>query len=408
MAIRAEEYWGAGRPDWSTVGPGALLASWRYATAAPGRDLRLDLLRGFCVFAMVVDHIGGTSWLYAVTGGNTSAVSAAEGFVFLSGLVMGIVYREKIARFGLRAATWAMLRRARTLYLLTVALTLIFAAMTTWTNLTLWVDRGNGLGIESWPELIVATLMLRYTWHGTDILALYTVLVAAAPLIFFLMAEGRTRWALAGSWGLWALHQCYPGYAQIPWPIQHGENLPVAAWQALFVTALAVGYHRPAIEAWLHDAFAPTTRAAVPRTAFTGTACAALVLAWIWGAESVAALTPGAVPGVGGLDPFDKVSLGPGRVMLFLLVAGTALAAAGYLWKPLQALFGWVLIPLGQASLYVYAMHLFLLLAAYNVPPYVGSTEAGLELHNSIGQIALVLLLWAMVRTRFLFRFVPR
>jgi OpgC protein len=408
MAIHAIELGRTWQPAGLVEALRALLASWRYATAAPGRDLRLDFLRGFCVFAMVVDHIGGTSWLYAVTGGNTAAVSAAEGFVFLSGLVMGIVYREKIARFGLRAATWAMLRRARTLYALTVSLTLILAAITAWTDLTLWVDRSNGLGIEAWPELIVATLTLRYTWHGTDILALYTVLVAAAPLIFFLMVEGRTGWALTGSWGLWVLHHAFPSYAQVPWPIQHAENFPIAAWQALFVTALAAGYHRPAIEAWLCRALAPTGQTVVPRAALAGAAGAALALGWVWGAGSVSALTPGAVPGMVGHDPFDKVSLGPGRVALFLLVAAAGLAAASYGWKPLHDLFGWALIPLGQASLYVYAMHLFLLLAAYNVPPYVGSTEPGWELHNSIGQIALVLMLWAMVRTRFLFRVVPR
>ena len=43
------------------------------------RDLRIDLLRGFCVFVMIVDHVGGeTSWLYALTGGNRLYVSAAE------------------------------------------------------------------------------------------------------------------------------------------------------------------------------------------------------------------------------------------------------------------------------------------------------------------------------------------
>ncbi|MGE3272240.1 MAG: OpgC domain-containing protein, partial [Chloroflexota bacterium] len=77
-----------------------LLLAMRYAGAPIGRDPRLDLLRGFCVFAMVVDHIGGTSWLYALTGGNTGPVTAAEGFVFLSGLVLGMVSRRRVVRDG--------------------------------------------------------------------------------------------------------------------------------------------------------------------------------------------------------------------------------------------------------------------------------------------------------------------
>src|SRR5437763_8634388 len=113
---------------------------------AEKRDLRIDLLRGFCVFAMIIDHIGGSSWLYGLTGGNRWLVSAAEGFVFLSGLTMGLVYREKLRCFGLRSAARAALRRAGTLYLLTVALTLIFTALARLTDLAVWADRALATG----------------------------------------------------------------------------------------------------------------------------------------------------------------------------------------------------------------------------------------------------------------------
>src|SRR3954453_10690364 len=94
----------------------SLLAACRYVAAPVGRDPRLDLLRGFCVFAMVVDHVGGASWLYALTGGNRGPVTAAEGFVLPSGLVLGIVSRQRLTRTGLRAAIRATLSRALTLY----------------------------------------------------------------------------------------------------------------------------------------------------------------------------------------------------------------------------------------------------------------------------------------------------
>ncbi|MBV9173234.1 MAG: OpgC domain-containing protein, partial [Chloroflexi bacterium] len=58
-----------------------------------GRDLRLDLLRGFAVLAMLIDHIGGQSPLYAVSGGDQFFTSAAEGFVAISGFLVGHVYR---------------------------------------------------------------------------------------------------------------------------------------------------------------------------------------------------------------------------------------------------------------------------------------------------------------------------
>src|SRR5437870_1965325 len=89
----------------------ARVRSWRYAE--PGRrDLRLDLLRGYCVVAMTVDHLDAPTWLYVMTGGNRFFVSAAEGFLFISGLVMGIVYRPIVAREGLGAAALKATKRA--------------------------------------------------------------------------------------------------------------------------------------------------------------------------------------------------------------------------------------------------------------------------------------------------------
>src|SRR5581483_5731853 len=136
-----------------------------------------DLLRGFCVFALIVDHIGGTSWLYAITGGNRGPVTAAEGFVFLSGLVLGIVSRKRLLPDGFLAAVRSTLARAWTLYRLTVALTLAFLALTVMTDLSLWVDRSLLGEVTSWPSVLIGVALVRFTWHGTNILALYTLLM---------------------------------------------------------------------------------------------------------------------------------------------------------------------------------------------------------------------------------------
>src|SRR5258708_23998985 len=147
---------------------GALLErvrTWSYhrtADVAIRCDLRLDLLRGFCIFAMVVDHFGGDSWLYAITGGNRFYVSAAEGFIFISGFVMGQAYRNKRDKSGLPAAMSEALRRARTLYLATVTLTLIFSVLYLDTDIALWTGRDFGLGIDSLQEIVVASLTLHY------------------------------------------------------------------------------------------------------------------------------------------------------------------------------------------------------------------------------------------------------
>src|SRR5689334_1908406 len=136
------------------------LSYYSSADCANRRDLRVDLLRGFCIFAMVVDHMGGDSWLYALTGGNRFYVSAAEGFIFISGFVMGTTYLGRTERVGLVGGMVDALKRARTLYLATVALTLIFSALYLYTDIVLWTGRDFGLGIETFDEIVVAALTL--------------------------------------------------------------------------------------------------------------------------------------------------------------------------------------------------------------------------------------------------------
>ena len=83
--------------------PRSITLDWSYA-ALDKRDLRLDLLRGFAVMVMVIDHFGGSSWLYLITGGNNFFVSGAEAFVFISGFVVGMVYGGIALKQGLKTA----------------------------------------------------------------------------------------------------------------------------------------------------------------------------------------------------------------------------------------------------------------------------------------------------------------
>jgi hypothetical protein len=394
---------------WSAVTALApLLASMRFVAAPLGRDPRLDLLRGYCVAAMVVDHIGGSSWLYALTGGNTGPVTAAEGFVFLSGLVLGIVSRRRIDRDGALAAFRATLARAWTLYALTVVLTLIFVGLTVGTELSIWVDRSLLGEISSPLDLFASVVLLRFTWHGTDILALYALLLAAAPLALLLLAGGHAWRLLAGSWGLWLLYQLAPERTVVPWPIEHATTFPFAAWQLLFVVALVVGYQREQLAAWLAPgAVRPETGRASRRLALGVAACGLLVLGAALGTESAHAMGR-TMPALQAIDLFDKSSLGIGRLAAFASMAVLVYAMLTRCWRPIERAVGWLLIPLGQASLYAYAVHLFVIVLAYNVPPYVGSDQPGWALHNTVGQLLLVLLIWAMVKRKLLFGLIPR
>jgi hypothetical protein len=377
-----------------------------YGTAdvADRRDLRVDLLRGFCIFAMVVDHFGGDSWLYAVTGGNRFYVSAAEGFIFISGFVMGQAYRSKRDRSGLPAAMGEALRRARTLYLATVALTLIFSVLYLYTDISLWTGRDFGLGIDSLQEIAVAALTLHYTYHGTDILAMYTLLLLAAPIMLLMLSLGEWHWLLALSWLWWLAYQFYPEEASLPWYIRHGENFPLAAWQVLFVTGHVLGFHRQVLSDWLHR----FRRLRVVAVAL-GLAATLALISLAWGAEN------GAQFGFFDIDPnvlnenFFKVPLRPWRLVAFLSVAIVAYTTATYLWVPIRRVIGWLMLPLGQRALYSYIVHFFLILLVYNLAPWFATLawEPSEAVFTPLLQSAVVLLLWLMVRKRVLFKIIP-
>src|SRR5688500_15929609 len=159
--------------------PRELLASiWGTYRAEGTRDLRFDFLRGFAVLAMVVDHIGGPSFLYAVTGGNKFYTSAAEAFIFISGLLVGVVYGRIAARDGFVAGMRKALERAGVLYLLTVGVTLPLLVLSEILDLP-WA---TGVQFTDPWALVIGILTLHRTYYLIDVMVLYTLLLAVAPL----------------------------------------------------------------------------------------------------------------------------------------------------------------------------------------------------------------------------------
>ena len=355
--------------------------AWRYEAAK--RDLRLDLLRGFAVLAMVADHIGGThSWLYAITGGDGFFVSAAEVFVFISGLLMGIISAGTIARQGLGTALMKTLQRAWTLYLLTISLTLTFVVL----SLQLDLRWGDAIVYRTWADLVMSVLTLHQTFYLTDILLLYTLLVLATVLVLTLLEHGHTRLVLTGSWGLWALWQLAPQHAQIPWPIADNYVFNFAAWQMLFFTAMVLGYHRQRLEQWV---ILGSERVLLT---LTGVSVVVAIGFYLTYAPPHATLEPSVVDSL-----FGKADLRVGRLLVFAGFFGFAFLLLTTAWKPIRSLFGWLLLPLGQDALSAYILHLFVVALAVKLRPWLIDDH---PMHNSLFQIAGIALIWAVIRLR--------
>ncbi|MDP8923727.1 MAG: OpgC domain-containing protein [Chloroflexota bacterium] len=343
----------------------AALDRWRYDDPAR-RDLRLDLLRGYAVFAMICDHVAGISWITPFTGANRFVASAAEAFVFVAGLLVGMVYGRRALRDGWLVAAEAVLHRATILYGATVGLTLLFVALFEFTDLRLWLDRAYGLGLTDPVELVVGTLTLHYTYHGTDILWLYVILFAFSPIVLLLLAVGRWWLVLAASWLLWLTYQFFPSQATIPWVATNVNYFPVAAWQVLFMNGILIGYYRGRV--------AGVLRRIPPGAWLIMFAVGLLSLVLIQRGYDTGRLAGwplvGRLAGELYVVLFDKPSLAPGRLVAFAIVAGFAYSLVTQFWAPIRRALGWLLVLLGTNALRAYGVHLLVIVLVYNVEPF--------------------------------------
>jgi enterochelin esterase-like enzyme len=366
------------------------------------RDLRLDFLRGFCALAMIIDHVGGASWLYALTGGNRFYTSAAEGFVFISGLVVGLVYRGFLEADGLGVALRRLMERAAQLYLVAVGLTLTFVPLSEMLSLP-WAQ---GIDLSDPAAFVVSVLTLHRTYYVVDIPLLYALLLAAAVPALVLLSQGRTTLVLGFSWVLWAAYQFFPDQADVPWQIAGNYAFHFSAWQVLFITAMVLGYHRERVAAAL---------AGVPRwpaLVVSGVVFAGLVQLYRLG-DAVWRRLPVEDPST--LDVteiivalFGKGDLRPGRIIAFAIVFIFLYLLVDRFWGLWNHTLGWLMLPLGQSALYAYSVHVVFVIAIALILswlPMLPGTERGLKTLHTLIQLALIGLTWLMIRWQV---FMPR
>jgi hypothetical protein len=374
----------------------AIVEDWHYPPQEK-RDLRLDLLRGFAVLVMVVDHFGGASWLYLITGNNSFFTSGAEAFVLISGMVVGIVYGGIAIKDGLRAAVVKALQRAWTLYKLTVVMTLVFAAISDIFQLP-WA---KGITLGDPITFTINVILIRQTYYLADIPLMYTLLMASAPIGLWLLYKNHARLLLISSFIIWVFFQFVNAEQIMIAPIVGNTTFHPAAWQLIFFWAMAFGYYRDAIYARL---------GVLPRWPFF--LFATMLFVWLLHLYS------SEIPVLKHLYPwvdiqsivnglFNKSTVAPGRILATIIVFQFAYLFCTFFWKPTWAVVGWFFLPLGQNSLYSYTMHVVIVGLFYVALPYLPGIQEMGPLNTAL-QLGVLFLLWWLVRRQFAFDIVPR
>jgi enterochelin esterase-like enzyme len=368
--------------------------------ASQGRDLRIDLLRGYFVLAMVIDHVRGMSPLYFLTGGNRFYTSAAEGFIFTSGLVAGLVYGRLIKRDGMASALMKLLNRALTLYLLTVGVTLLLLPLSE----ALYLPWAEGVNLSDPPAIIVSIFTLHRTYYLIDVMLLYTVLFIVVPLAFILMERGKTWTLLVISWLIWALYQVFPQFASFPWDISGNYLFALSAWQALFFTGLILGYHHNRL---------PTLNHRQGRLALVISGVLMALLLAVFFLIEVPTLVPAAQSAAQTAaapdfriwlqnDVFSKVDLRPGRFVASAITFTFMFLFVSVFWAQVRRAVGWLLLPLGQHALYAYTAHIVIaaMVAVALSPLHLASP--GPQWLNALIQAGSIACIFVLVRRQFL------
>ena len=401
---------------------GRFIPSWRYPNEHDPRDQRLDLFRGWIILTVVLTHTELTSPYSYISLNAIGAITGAEMFVLLSGIVLGMIYAPTVRKLGEWRTAVVMWKRARKQYLVAIAVVLIIFLVgllpfVDATAITTFTDRGtgengqqvqgqvydlyaNGPRLFDYPTPWYAVKQLLLLEMGPwvfNIMGLFVVLSLLLPPMMWLVRRGLWWVLLAISWAAFV----YSATSAPHWlPSQFEDVFPLLTWQIAFTHGLVIGHYRRQLTAALTSRWGK-----VGCTIFVLGYAGSLVYLWLGHAYGfVATPFPDTTYTYLYEHAYTRIFLQPGRLLDLVLMIVVAFAFLTTCWKPVNAIVGWFWTPLGAASLYVFIVHVFFVLAIANIPGLDrGSFWQGTVIHT-----VEILLIWLMVKKKFLFSVIPR
>jgi len=235
------------------------------AVSNTSRLWQLDALRGLMLVLMTLTHV--PTRLTQPMGQPFGFVSAAFGFVFISGMLVGRVHGKRLLSHGAAVVRAALFRRAALVYACHVGLLALLFFVLPHTGVV--PEKGPLPGmmwffqLEPWAASLGA-LALVHQPGLLDILPMYVVFLLVSPFILTALTKGYWRSVMAAMLGLWLFAQSglsaqwYDQFvADTGFPIIRGAtgSFDMSAWQLVWMLgliggwAMAQGWH-PHPERW--------------------------------------------------------------------------------------------------------------------------------------------------------------
>jgi len=316
----------------------------------------VDALRGAMLVLMTITHI--PTRFSNPLGQPFGFVSAAEGFVLLSGFVAGMVYTQRQLRDGNTEMRAAFFKRAFKLYLCQAALLVFLLSVIALVGVAIRQPAITDLVsffLDRPLTALFSGLLLLYNPPLLDILPMYVVFMILSPLL--LLHASRHGWTaiVFGSGLIWLATQfglSQAGYdalvrlTGLPVPFRETGAFEMLAWQFVWVVGLWIGSAQGANR--------PVQPTPFPRWTVRFALAYALVhLVW---RHAIGQAPFPADPQLSLL--YDKWQLGPLRVVNFMCLLLLAMHYGPTLVRRLPRIQ--VLELLGRASLPVFCAHLVL------------------------------------------------
>jgi len=329
----------------------------RSVLVKPRRDLRLDLFRGLANWLIFLGHIPDSALAWFTTR-NYGFSDGADLFVLISGYTATFVFGSMMMERGFVIGATRLLRRVWQLYVAHLLLFLVYLTAVHYIahgfdDLHL-MDQFNVAPLMNFPvETLSQGLILKFKPLNLDVLPLYIVLMAAFPVVLWLMLRWRNA-VMIGSLGLYLAARNYgvnlPSYPAGVWYFNP------FAWQLLFV-----------LGAWLALGGAAASRWLLSSRTLLVLSCGFLIFAFgMTLAERIPALRDYIPEDLAAIFiPNDKTNLGPYRIvhLASLMLIVVSLVPAD--WPGLSSRLLQPLIRCGQQSLSVFCVGLFLSFVAH-------------------------------------------
>jgi len=363
---------------------------------------------------VIVVHMEYFSLLSMFAWERIGYVSSAEGFVVLSGIVLGIVYKKRLLREGFKSSALKLWKRSFQLYRVNLFVIISIALLrelpfinifevTHWAPITA-KDQIYQLYppvSASWTEIVQQALLLGIGPHQFRVIGLYVGLIAISPLVLYALYRQKTILVIAVSCSLYWINQYLElrvTGAAFEWAF------PTLTWQFLFISGMITGYHN---EKALEYISGCKNKALILFASFVCLTFLFLALnnpnAVFWPWHTLSSIDSADHHEIY-MAWFQKSTLGLGRIFNNIALFIVIYYALSHYWLPINKALGWLLIPLGQASLYVFILHIYFIILVSNT----SLVEYDSFFVNTAIHATTILIIWAMVKRQVLFRIIPR